>query len=310
MRLITAPSNLGLRPLTPGHEPGTWRAPAALIDAGLIEALGTPRLTALPRPPYSPAAQAGTRIRNGQTLRQFNLALADAVREARRAGQFVLVVGGDCSILLGALAGAREHDKLALVHLDGHSDFRHPGNYDFQNQLGAAAGMDLALATGRGEQLATHWPGLARPLVEDADVIQIGERESRDADYAWPDINGTAIRCIDVFEAKAIGTSGISRQIADLIAARPRHGVWVHLDIDVLDQAFMPAVDSPGSPGLLPEDLVAILTPLVAHPRCCGMTLTVFDPDLDPDGRYAAIIVALLAQLPFPTARANAPASP
>ena len=63
----------------------------------------------------------------------------------------------------------------------------------------------------------------------------------------------------------------------------------------------MPAVDCPGSPGIPPEDLIAILQPLVADARCRGMTVTVFDPDLDPDGQYAATIVSLMAQLPFPT---------
>ena len=63
----------------------------------------------------------------------------------------------------------------------------------------------------------------------------------------------------------------------------------------------MPAVDCPGSPGIPLENLVAILQPLVADARCRGMTVTVFDPDLDPDGRCAATIVLMRAQLPFPT---------
>lgn len=301
MRVITAPSNLGLRPLRPNHEPGTWRAPAALFDAGLLEAIGRPPVTSLPRPIYSPEPQAETRIRNGRTMRDFNLALAEAVRDVRRSGKFALVIGGDCSILMGALAGAREEGQLALIHVDGHSDFRHPGNYDFNHDLGAAAGMDLALVTGRGDPLGTEWPGVDGPLIADVDVIQLGERESRDADFAWPDVKDTAIDTIDVFEATAIGVEAVAARISDMLAAKPDQGFWVHLDVDVLDQAIMPAVDCPGSPGILAEDLVAILQPLVANARCRGMTVTVFDPDLDPDGRYAATIVSLMAQLPFPT---------
>lgn len=63
--------------------------------------------------------------------------------------------------------------------------------------------MDLALVTGRGNPLGTEWPGVERPLIVDADVIQLGERESRDADFAWPDVKDTAIDRIDVFEATA-----------------------------------------------------------------------------------------------------------
>ena len=72
---------------------------------------------------------------------------------------------------------------------------------------------------------------------------------------------------------------------------------WLHLDIDVLDQAVMPAVDSPGSPGIDPDDLVAILSALVAGPACIGMDMTIFDPDLDPTGELAALLVSLLGRM-------------
>jgi len=167
--------------------------------------------------------------------------------------------------------------------------------------------MDLALATGRGEPLATEWPGIVGPLVADADAIQVGERESRDPDFAWPDVRHTAIDTIDVFEALAIGPEGVAARIATVLAAKPDQGFWMHLDVDVLDEAVMPAVDSPGSPGIPPDDLVEIMRPLVADERCRGMTVTVFDPDLDPHGRYAHAIVSLLARLPFPVSAAAEP---
>lgn len=301
MQVIAAPSNLGLSPPHPDHEPGTWRAPAALIAAGLLQAVPVRVFHELPRPVYSPSTQAGTRLRNGYAIRLFNLALADRVREASLQGDFALVIGGDCSILLGALAGARARGPLSLIHIDGHSDFRHPGNYDPNRTLGAVAGMDLALATGRGEALATIWPGCTAPLVTDAQVVQLGERENRNEDFAWPDINHTSITRIDVFEALAIGPQAVVERISKVIDQVPDQGFWVHLDVDVLDQTIMPAVDCPGSPGLAPDDLVKIMTPFVADRRCRGMTVTVFDPELDPDGQYAAVIVAILEQLPFPS---------
>lgn len=299
MQVIAAPSNLGLRPLKKGHVPGTWRAPRALFDAGLLDAVGVTNAVELPRPTYSASAQKGTRILNGLTLRKFNLALSDEVRRVTQQGEFVLVIGGDCSILLGALAGARAIGELALVHIDGHSDFRHPGNYDADSSLGAAAGMDLAMATGRGETIATDWPRVSGPLVSDERVIQLGERENRDDDFAWPDVNDTAITRIDTFHARQIGSKGVLSAIEKTLERVPDQSYWVHLDVDVLDQTVMPAVDSPGSPGIDPADLLQILSPLVADPRCCGMTVTVFDPDLDPNGEYAEFLVSLLGQLPF-----------
>jgi arginase len=291
--VIRAPSNLGLRPLRPGHEPGTWRAPEALTRAGLVEALAPARVLDLAGPAYGTTAQPGTRIRNGHAIRAFNLALADVVAAAIGAGELPIVIGGDCTILLGALAGARRHMPLSLVHLDGHSDFRHPGNHDAAATLGAAAGMDLALATGRGEPLLTEWPGVSTPLVPDEQVVQIGEREGRDDDFPWPDIKDTAITRIDVFTAREIGMDEVLARTRDTLD-RTGWPFWLHFDIDILDQSVMPAVDSPGSPGIDPQDLAILVHHLVADPRCAGLDLTIFDPDLDPDGRHAQLIVALL----------------
>jgi arginase len=293
--LIRAPSNLGLRPLRPGHEPGTWRAPEALTQAGLVEALAPSRIVDLHRPQYETEAQAGTRLRNGQSIRAFDLALAEAVTGAADARQFPIVVGGDCSILPGALAGLRRLTPLSLVHIDGHSDFRHPGNYDAAAGLAAAAGMDLALATGRGEAMLTEWPGVPAPLVPDAQVVQIGEREGRNADYAWPDVNDTAITRIDVFTAREIGpTAALDRARSTL--ARTGWPFWIHFDVDVLDQLVLPAVDSPGSPGIDPADATFLLRALASDRRCAGITVTIFDPDLDPDGAYARLVVSLLGE--------------
>lgn len=301
MHIISAPSNLGLRPPAENREPGTWRAPSALIEAGLLNVLAPRAHTEMPRPTYSAEAEPDTRLRNGHAIRTFNLALADLVEETRRKKEFALVIGGDCSILLGALAGVRRMGATSLIHIDGHSDFRHPGNYDDKSTLGAVAGMDLALATGRGEPLLTDWPAVSGSLVEDRHVVQLGERENRDDDYAWPDVNHTAINLIDVFEAITIGPSAVVQKIKTMIDEPKEQPFWIHLDVDVLDEKIMPAVDCPGSPGIDPVGLVGILTPLISDSRCSGMTVTVFDPDLDPDGFYAKVIVDILAQLPFPT---------
>ncbi|ART64632.1 arginase family protein [Kushneria marisflavi] len=303
MNLILAPSNLGLRSQWNGHEPGTWRAPFALIKAGLLEALDSPKLTELPRPRYRAAPQQGTQLLNGHEMRTFNLRLAELVEQYYRQDEFVLVIGGDCSILLGALAGARRMGQLSLLHIDGHSDFRHPGNDNTGQTAGAAAGMDLALATGRGEALGTSWPDISGPLVEDRNVIQLGERENRDADFAWPDVNDTDITRIDVFEADRLGATGIIEIIDQALARQPDKGFWIHLDVDVLDQGIMPAVDSPGTPGIDPETLLSVLKRFAPDLRCIGMTVTVFDPDLDPDGHYASRIVEMLARIPFGSRR-------
>lgn len=292
--LIRAPSNLGLRPPAPNRQPGTWQAPQALTAAGLVEAILPAVVLDLDRPIYDPRPEAGTRLYNGHRIRTFNLALAALVEGASARGQFPLVIGGDCSVLLGALAGVRRAGPVSLVHLDGHSDFRHPGNYDPAVALGAVAGMDLALATGRGEALMTDWPDVASPLVPEEHVIQIGEREGHSPDFAWPDVEKTAMTRIDVFAARQIGPQAVIDRTNTTLDQEPNRPFWIHFDVDVLDQAVMPAVDTPGTPGIDLEDVTVILRSLIAAPRCRGMSVTIFDPDLDPTGELARLLVHLL----------------
>lgn len=293
--LIRAPSNLGLRPLRPGHEPGTWRAPQVLTEAGLESRLAPARTVDLARPRYSTEPQPGTVLRNGPAIRRFNKQVADAVDAALRDRLFPLVVGGDCSILIGALVGARRHSELALVHLDGHSDFRHPGNYeDFS--LHSAAGMDLALAIGLGDPLMLRWDGIPDPLVPAERAIQIGEREGRDPDWGWEDIADTAITRIDMFELLERGVAEALRRSFAVLDRTPDIPFWLHLDVDILDQTVMPAVDSPGSPGLDYAGLTELLRSFLASPRCLGLNVTIYDPDLDSDGQYARGLVEMLAE--------------
>ena len=75
---------------------------------------------------------------------------------------------------------------MRSVFVDGHSDFRHPGNAD---GVGAAAGEELALVTGRGGRLA-HLDGRA-PLVDDRNVVVIG---IRDDDLHAPELADARIR--------------------------------------------------------------------------------------------------------------------
>jgi arginase len=62
----------------------------------------------------------------------------------------------------------------------------------------------------------------------------------------------------------------------------------VHVDTDVLDPELMPAVDSPEPGGLTHQELATLLRTLTASELAMGAQLTIFDPDLDPDGRLAA----------------------
>ncbi|MFB7223921.1 arginase family protein [Streptomyces sp. NPDC056227] len=295
VELIAAPWNLGLRPPTPRRDPGTWRAPQALLSAGLEARLQPARVVELDRPPYEFDAQPATRIRNGVTIREHALRLGEAVQATLAASRFAVVLGGDCSILLGCLLGARRHGRCGLVHLDGHNDFRHPGNHDASLSLGSAAGMDLALATGRGELLLTHWPVVGRPLVADEDVVQIGDRE--DEDEGAPPVTRFTAQ-----EIQQIGIADLGQRVIRRLERRELDRVWLHLDLDVLDERVLPAVDSPGRPGLDFSQLTELVSTLAGTGRVVGLDVAIYDPELDPDGAYVAPIVDCLASALTPLA--------
>ena len=294
--LVLAPSNLGLRPEN-GRQPGTWRAPKVLMDAGLREALEAEEVLRLDRPDYEFEAQNGTRMRNGRSIRSFSLQLGETVRDLLRAQKFPVVIGGDCSILLGCLYGARLAGGRGLVHVDGHSDFTQAKSYATPQTLGAAAGMDLALVSGRGEPLMTEWPDVGSPLAEDADIVQVGERGAGEPWFLqyYGDILRTEITQFTAQTVLAEGIGPASRQVIARLEKRGLEKAWLHVDLDVLDQSVMPAVDSPGRPGFDFSQLAALAGALAASGRILGANFSIYDPERDPELKYARPLVDCIA---------------
>ncbi len=290
--VLDAPSNLGLRPLAPGHVPGCDRAPDALRANGLLERLGASDAGRIQASPYSTDVDAVTGVRNGEAIREYSLALAERLGSLLDGDAFPLVLGGDCSILIGSMLALRRRGRYGLVFIDGHLDFYHPGNSERARTAGSAAGMDLALVTGRGADALTNLDGL-RPLVRDEDVVALGYAEW---DEVSADIAQTAITLVDVEEARRVGMEDAASGALDRLRRNGVEGVWVHVDADVLHERVMPAVDSPNPEGLEFEELARLLRVLVDSEVTVGLELTIFDPDLDPDGTIAERLVACLAE--------------
>ena len=113
--VLDAPSNLGLRPPTPTATPGCYKAPGALRDHGLIGRLGARDAGCLTPPRYDPGDwRPGDGVCHASSIAVYSLALAERIEAMIDAGEFPLVLGGDCSILLGsALAMNRLGESLA-----------------------------------------------------------------------------------------------------------------------------------------------------------------------------------------------------
>jgi arginase len=86
----------------------------------------------------------------------------------------------------------------------------------------------------------------------------------------------------------------VGAEAAARLAERP---AWLHLDLDVLDEAVLPAVSYPQPRGLDWDELVALARPLVAARNLLGVSVADFNPDRDPDGSHAVRVVDALAAL-------------
>jgi arginase len=199
------------------------------------------------------------------------------------AGRFPVLLGGDCSIVLGPLLALRRRGRYGLAFLDGHADFQHPSD----EPNGEVASLDLAVATGRGPDVLTDLDGL-RPLVRDQDVALVGYRVLDDNDHFLGEhIRSTAITVADLTEVRKTGTGRALERALATVTNPDLEGFWVHLDVDVLDDALMPAVDYRHPGGLTWQEATQILGGLLASDRARGLEVTIFNPRLDPDGSIA-----------------------
>jgi arginase len=288
VHVLDAPSNLGLRMPSPGVVPGCYKLAGALRDQGLVPRLGAHDAGVVVPPRYDTSGWApGDGVLNAAALARYTRRLADRLAALRAPDDLTVLLGGDCSILLGPLLALRRSGRAGLVYVDGHSDFRHPGN---SPAVGAAAGEGLAIVTGRGQPDITDIDGLG-PYVDGPDVAALGMHEP--GDEMLPEARAAVGSLHEVVDMRAIGMATAARTALAGIAA---DAVWVHLDVDVLDPSVMPAVDSPDPGGLEPAELVETLVPLLADARTVGIDVAIYDPDLDEEGVGAALIVDVLTE--------------
>jgi arginase len=277
--LLGAPCAIGIRPYDDGTPRHLDRAPQVLRGLGLVTRLHARDAGDVAAPPYRDLVRPGLRPRNEPEMVIYSHTLAAEVARATRPEGFVLVVGGDCSILLGCLLGARAGRPIGLAYLDAHADFALPE----VSRTGSVASMDLALAVGRGNTPLAGLSG-AGPLVREEDVVVIGRRDQADERYFGDQIlKHSAVHDIPADALAHVGPQATADAALARIARPDLGGFWVHLDVDVVDPAEMPAVDSPEPGGPAFETLVALVTPLVTHPRVLGMDVTIYDPSLDAD---------------------------
>lgn len=282
--IIEAPSPLGLFP------GGVELLPEALLSAGLASALDARRAGRVEPPPYDPARDEATGLLNPTGLRDYAHLLADATGRVLDEGDVPIVLGGDCSIVLGNLLALRRRGRTGLLFIDGHADFYQPE----AEPNGEAASMDLALATGRGPAIVTEFDA-GDPLIRDEDVVHFGRRDAEEAEEAGSRrIEDTAITRFDLPTVRELGAERAAQQAVARLDRPELDGFWVHLDCDAVDDAVMPAVGYRLPGGLSWSELETVLATAVTSGRLRGIEITIFDPSLDDDGSIARALTASL----------------
>ena len=291
--IIGAPSSIGIRPYDSGAVRQLDRAPGVLRELGLVARIGADDLGDVVPPPYQDFTRPAGRARNELGVVSYSQALADRVAIGVEGERFALVLGGDCSIVLGTLLGAgRRAGRIGLAYLDAHADFATPE----ESGTGSVASMCLALAVGHGDSALARLAG-PTPLVRAEDVVLIGRRDASEPSYGHAALRKSGILDLPDSGFWPDGTDAVAAAALASVGRAELAGFWIHVDADLLDPQVMPAVDSPEPGGPRFDELAALLAPLVDHPRALGMQLTIYDPSLDPDRSCAERLAALFESL-------------
>jgi arginase len=289
--LLPVPYHLG----RPGV--GVGAAPQALLSAGAAELLRADHHQV----DIVEVHRAGPLLDQLSAVVELNAALAAQVRLAHAAGALPVILGGDCNVALGVVAGL-SGTATGVVWFDAHGDFNTPET----SPSGFLDGMPLAMTCGVCHRHI--WETLGGEPMSEARVMHVG---GRDLD---PDEQRllSASR-VSVVSALALGRQAPADALAPALAAvagraggRPRRpgerqavgAVYVHVDIDVLDPTVAPAVDYAAPGGLEPDELIQALHAVGERFDVAAVSLTAFDPEQqDDEGRTLLQALEILREL-------------
>ncbi len=212
------------------------------------------------------------------------------VAEITASGQVPLILGGCCSLLPAALAGARDSlGEFGLAYFDGHLDL-FTGD---TSPTGEAADMPVATMLGMAPAPLLETIGPV-PVVAPERMVLIGARDPEEAELVAPLPDGLGIGRI--LDRESLRDADLARTGASIADDLSRNGgrFWLHLDLDVLDQEAFPATDYLMDDGLTLEELRNLIEPIAASRGLIGLNLTCFNPDKDPDGSCGRWLAELI----------------
>ncbi len=274
--------------------PGSEKAPAALRGAGLIERLQSIGYEVTDLGDCAPRLFADDeehkRARNLPAIVASLNDLKPRAELAIKSGALVLVLGGDCTQIIGLLTGARRYYRhVSLLWFDGDADLNTPAS----TPSGRLDGMALATIIGRGSpELVRFW---GEPqIVREPDTVLFGVDRLDEPEKEF--LARSPVRHNLATDIRSKGAIESARRALEQLHADSREFI-LHLDIDVIAQEEFPAVNVPRSAGLSFLDVQSSLTEFAKHKNLLGFDVAQYNPDKDQDGSGAKKLVDLLASV-------------
>ena len=290
INIFEFPSNLGLKKTEPEIEPGVKKFPEWLNKHGFHKQINPQQIFSIEPPEYTMDLDVESRVRNADKIIKYAIEQCELLSVKLEEDVFQLIIGGDCSILIGNSIALKQKGNYGLFFLDGHTDFIGPE----LSQTGGAAGMDLAIVTGHGHDKLTNILN-QKPYFKEENVFCVGNREY-DQEYVQPILKSD----INYFDLKRLRRNGIQNtlgQFLQLVEKQNLDGFFIHLDVDVLNDEIMPAVDSRKKGGLSYSELSELLKPLLSSKKAVGIEITILNPNLDGEGKYTTKFVRNLIKI-------------
>ena len=282
--LLECPTNLGLIKSPTIDEPGVKRLPDWMRFHHFHTLLAPKETHRLEAFPFAMHLDPITQVRNAEHIIQYAEQQSNSMVQHLHKNSFVLVLGGDCSVLIGSALALKKKGTFGLFFLDGHTDYTIPE----LSQTHGAAGMDLAIACGYGHEKLTNIQKLS-PYLKEEHVYCVGNREYDD-DYEKPILESN-VHYYPLYKLRKETVLTVVHHFLSMVDQEELDGFFIHLDVDVLHDTIMPAVDCRQEDCLTYDELHEIVTTLVQHERCFGLEITILDPDLDPDGVYTKAFI-------------------
>lgn len=285
--LIGAPSSAA------AFSPGSEKAPAALRAAGLLEKLQSIGYEVTDfgdcATHFFADDDEHKRARNLPAIVASLNDLKPRAEMAIKSGGLVLVLGGDCTQVIGLLTGARRYYRhVGLLWFDGDADLNTPAS----TPSGRLDGMALATIIGKGSpELVRFW---GEPqIVREPDTVLFGVDRLDDPEKEF--LAKSPLRHNLASDIRTKGAARSAQHALGQLHADTREFI-VHLDIDVIAQEEFPAVNLPRSGGLSSADVQSSLTEFAKHKNLLGLDIAQYNPDKDPDGSGAKKLIDLLAE--------------